>query len=322
MQYKVKESSDYRDLIIIGSGPAGYSAAIYAKRSGIDVVMITGLEQGGQLMGTTNVDNYPGFTHILGPQLMANMEEQTRALEVEIINDYINSVDLGNKIIKLNGNQALYSAKSIIIATGSGAKWLGAKGEAKYRGYGVSSCATCDGFFFKNQVVAVVGGGNVAIEDALYLSNVAKKVYIIHRRNEFRGEKILQNKLVKNYKIEIIWDHTVDEILGEENPLSVKEVRIKNVHSGITKNLQIDGLFVAIGHTPNTSFLKGVVDLDEDQYIKTYNNTCQILVNGKVHPGVFAAGDVRDKIYRQAITSAATGCQAALDVQSYLGHNF
>lgn len=304
------------DLIIIGSGPAGYTASIYAKRAGLNPIIIQGMQPGGQLTQTSDVENFPGFKSIQGPKLMMNMEDQARELGVEIIFDYIKSVDFSKKPYILNGETKSYTTKSVIISTGSTARYLGVKGEEEFKGFGVSACATCDGFFFKNQTVAIVGGGNTAVEDTIYMSNLAKKVYLIHRRDTFKADRILQNKLFTLPNVEIIYHSEVEEVLGGGNPKALTGLNIKNNKTGELNTLQIDGLFVAIGHTPNTGFLDGALDIDEDNYLVT-NNT-HALKNGIHLEGIYAAGDVQDKIYKQAITSAGSGCIAALNVQHYL----
>lgn len=314
------ENNHIKDLIIIGSGPAGYTAGIYAKRAGLNPIIIQGMQPGGQLTQTTEVDNFPGFKSILGAELMMNMEDQARELGVEIIFDVIKSVDFSKKPYVLHGETQSYITKSVIISTGSTARYLGIKGEEKFKGFGVSACATCDGFFFKNQTVAIVGGGNVAVGDAIYLSAIAKKVYVIHRKDSFRAEKMLQNKLFSLPNVEIIWNSEVEEALGNdlgsENLKALTGIIIKNNKNGEKSNLQINGLFIAIGHTPNTGFLGNSLDIDADNYLIT-NNT-QTLKNGVPVKGIYAAGDVQDKIYKQAITSAGSGCIAALNVQHYL----
>ncbi|MDR0483770.1 MAG: thioredoxin-disulfide reductase [Alphaproteobacteria bacterium] len=309
--------TNIKDIIIIGSGPAGYTAGIYAKRSGLNPIIIQGMEPGGQLTQTTEIENFPGFKSIGGVDLMQNMENQARDLGVEIIFDTIKSVDFSKKPYTLNGEVSSYTTNSVIIATGSSAKYLGVQGEQEFKGFGVSACATCDGFFFKNQVVAVVGGGNTALADVLYLSNLAKKVYLIHRRNSLRGEEIMQKRIFSLANVEILWDSEVIEVLGAKNPSpAVNSLLIKNNKTSQTSTLNVDGLFVAIGHTPNTKFLGTSLDTDEDGYLIT-NNT-KALKNGTHLEGIYAAGDVQDKIYRQAITSAGSGCIAALNAHEYL----
>jgi thioredoxin reductase (NADPH) len=309
------------NLIILGAGPAGYSAAIYAKRAGLNPVIIQGLEPGGQLMTTTHVENYPGFSSIMGPQLMENMRKQIEELGVEFINDYIISTDLSSNPYKLVGSKTTYITKSLIIATGSTAKWLDVKGIKDFKGYGISACATCDGFFFKDQVVAVVGGGNSALEEAQYLSNIASLVYLIHRRDTFRGEEIMINRIKNNPKIEIIYNTEIKEAYGNLTKKELEGLELYNNKTNQTNKLSVNGLFIAIGHSPNTKFLVNQLDLDETGYIMPYNNGTQATFKGIVKQGIFAAGDVRDNVYRQAITSAGFGCMAALDAQKFLNHS-
>ncbi len=305
------------EVIIIGSGPAGYTAAIYLKRGGYNPLVIQGLQPGGQLTQTHEVENFPGFQSILGSELMLRMEEHAKSLGVDMIFDFVKSVDFTQSFRILYGETSVYKAKAVIIATGSTAKYLGVKGEDDFLGFGVSACATCDGFFFKNKTVAVVGGGNTAVEDSIYLSAIAKKVYLIHRRNQLRGDKILQDKLFSLPNIEIIWDSEIREVLGEQNPIKALRSLIIENNKTLTKDqLLIDGLFIAIGHTPNTGFLEGYLDTDSADYLIT-NNT-KVLRSGNIIEGIFAAGDVQDSIYRQAITSAGSGCIAAIQAQHFL----
>jgi thioredoxin reductase (NADPH) len=301
-------------LLIIGGGPAGYTAAIYAARAAMKPVLVTGLQPGGQLMTTTDVENFPGFAHaVQGPALMQAMYEQAQNVGTEIITDHINRVDFAKKPFTAVGDEHTYTADAVIICTGAQAKWLGLESEMKFRGYGVSGCATCDGFFFKNKVVAVIGGGNSAMEEALYLTHHAREVIVVHRRDQFRGEKILQERIAKNPKIRVIWHHELAEVTGQENPKAVQGMVLKNTQTGAMQNVAVDGIFVAIGHSPATELFKGVLDLDNDGYIKTAPGSVKTNV-----PGVFAAGDVIDKVYRQAVTAAGLGCMAALDVERYL----
>ena len=301
--------------LILGSGPAGLTAAIYAARAALEPILVTGMTPGGQLTTTTLVENYPGFVDpIDGNQLMQQMTDQAKRLGVKIINDYITEVKLEKRpFICLTENKTQYKCDSLIISTGANARWLEITSEKKFKGYGVSSCATCDGFFYKNKNVAVVGGGNVAVEDALYLANFAKQVTLIHRRDELRAEKMLQKKLFANKKIKIMWDHVVDEILGTENPLGVTGLKIKNVKNNKVTTLSLEGIFIAIGHIPNTALFKNFLKMDKSDYIITKPNSTQTNIEG-----VFAAGDVQDKIYRQAVTAAGSGCMAALEVEKYL----
>ncbi|MCE2991918.1 MAG: thioredoxin-disulfide reductase [Candidatus Jidaibacter sp.] len=302
-------------VLIIGSGPAGYSAAIYASRAGLDTLLVTGSEPGGQLTSTTDVENYPGFAEVIqGPWLMEQMEAQAKNVGVKIVGDKISEVDFTNRpFICKSENGEVYSAQTVIISTGAQAKWLGVKGESKYQGFGVSGCATCDAFFYRGKEVLVVGGGNTAVEEAIYLTNHASKVTVVHRRDSFRAEKIAQDRLFSNPKISVIWDTVIDEVLGEQNPLGVTGALLKNVKTGALTEMKVDGIFVAIGHLPNTAIFKGKVEMDEEGYIITKPDSTETNI-----PGVFAAGDVQDKIYRQAITAAGTGCMAALQVNKFL----
>jgi len=305
-------------LIIIGSGPAGYSAAVYAARANRSPLLITGVEQGGQLMTTTEVDNWPGDVEGLqGPALMERMRRHAERFSTQIVNDHVQNVDLGVRPFKLRGDTHHYTCDALIVATGAAAKYLGLPSEDKYRGRGVSACATCDGFFFKGQKVAVTGGGNTAVEEALYLSHIAKHVTLIHRRDRLRAEKILQERLfreVESGKMSVIWNHTVDEVLGDQH--GVNGVRLLSTEGHKTRELEVTGLFVAIGHTPNTAIFAGQLDMREG-YIQIRGGADGDATATSV-PGVFAAGDVADHVYRQAITSAGAGCMAALDADKYL----
>jgi len=311
-------SSQHHRLIILGSGPAGYTAAVYAARANLKPVMITGLEVGGQLTTTTEVDNWPGDVEGLqGPDLMARMQKHAERFETQIIYDHIHVVDLKTRPFKLSGDQGEYTADALIISTGASAKYLGLESEQSFRGKGVSACATCDGFFYKNQDVAVIGGGNTAVEEALYLANIANKVTIVHRRDKFKGEKILHDKLFKRAaegKVEIVWDSTLDQVLGDES--GVTGMRIKNVKNGESRDIPLKGVFIAIGHSPNTGIFEGQLEM-KGGYIQVKSGSEGDATATSV-PGVFAAGDVQDHVYRQAITSAGTGCQAALDAERYL----
>ncbi len=308
----------HHKLIIVGSGPAGYSAAVYAARANLNPVIITGLEQGGQLMTTTDVENWPGDPGDLqGPELMARMLQHAEKFDTQVIFDYINTVDLKQTPFTLNGDQATYSCDALIIATGASAMYLGLESEEAYKGKGVSACATCDGFFYRDQPVAVVGGGNTAVEEALYLSNIASKVYLVHRRDELRSEKILQDRLfekAKNGNVELVWDHVVDEVLGEAS--GVNALRVKSVKDDSTQTLDVHGVFIAIGHKPNTQIFDGQLDMQHG-YI-TVESSQQGNATQTSVAGVFASGDVMDHIYRQAITSAGSGCMAALDAERFL----
>lgn len=305
-------------LIILGSGPAGYTAALYAARANLKPLVITGLQQGGQLMTTTDVDNWPGDVEGLqGPDLMARMLKHVQRFDSEVIFDHINKVDLSKRPFVLAGNDTIYHADALIIATGASAQYLGLDTEAKYMGKGVSACATCDGFFYRGQDVAVVGGGNTAVEEALYMANIAKHVFLIHRRDAFRAEKILVDKLmgkVNSGKISLVLDSVVDSILGNEN--EVNGVKIKNVKTGNFSQLNVQGVFIAIGHVPNTDLFQGQLKMENNYIIvKGGNRGFSTMTSVR---GVFAAGDVADSVYRQAVTSAGTGCMAALDAEKYL----
>lgn len=311
-------SSRHSRLIILGSGPAGYSAAVYAARANRQPLLITGLEEGGQLMTTTEVDNWPGDAHgLTGPGLMERMRKHAERFGTEIVNDHINKADLSRRPFVLEGDRGTYTADALIIATGATAKYLGLPSEQEFRGRGVSACATCDGFFFRNQAVAVVGGGNTAVEEALYLSNIASHVTLVHRRDKLRSEKILQDHLferVREGKATVVWNHTVDEVLGDDS--GVTALRVAAVDSDGKRDIPVSGVFIAVGHAPNTQLFEGQLEM-RSGYIVVRSG-----VNGNATatsvPGVFAAGDVADHVYRQAITSAGTGCMAALDADKYL----
>lgn len=308
-------SEIYTKVLIIGSGPAGYTAAIYAARANLEPTLVSGLEPGGQLMITTDVENYPGFADVIqGPWLMEQMRLQAEHVGTKVLQDQIVDIDFSNRPFICKGEGGtIYKAETLIISTGAQAKWLGIDSETKFLGFGVSGCATCDGFFFRGKEVLVVGGGNTAVEDALYVANHASKVTLIHRRDSLRAEKILQDRLFKNPKIHVIWNHVLDEVLGQEDPLSVTGVRIKDTQTGKTQELSVDGVFIAIGHVPNTKLFKGKIDLDEEGYIIGSPLTSETSIEG-----VFAAGDVRDKVYRQAVTAAGMGCMSALDAARFL----
>ncbi len=306
----------HHKLIIIGSGPAGYTAAVYAARANLKPVIITGMEKGGQLMTTTDVDNWPGDVEGLqGPDLMARMEEHVKRFATEIIFDQINKVDFSKRPFTLWGEEASYTCDAVIIATGASAKYLGIESESKYRNRGVSACATCDGFFFQGQDVVVVGGGNTAMEEALFMANIAKSVTVVHRRDKFRGEKILADKITHKANVKVEWNHVTEEILGDEN--GVTGIRLKDVHTGESKDLQVKAVFIAIGHQPNTQIFAGQLDMGESGYIKVQAGTHGDATATSV-AGVFAAGDVADAVYRQAVTSAGSGCMAALDAERFL----
>ena len=302
------------DLAIIGSGPAGYTAGIYASRASLKPVLFEGLESGGQLMLTTDVENYPGFdSGIMGPDLMQIFKKQAERFGTEIKTETINSIKKIDGGFSLESAKETYEFKSVIISSGASAKWLDVKGEKELQGHGVSACATCDGFFFKEKEVIVVGGGDSAMEEALFLTKFAKKVYIVHRRDSFRASKIMQDRALGNDKIEVLWNKEVTEIHGSE---SVESVSLADTKDGSSSEVNIDGVFMAIGHTPNVDFLDGLVELDEKGYVKTGFTT----ETSTSVPGVFAAGDVADSIYRQAVTAAGTGCQAAIDAERWLDH--
>ncbi len=306
-------------LLILGSGPAGYTAAVYAARANLNPVLITGLEQGGQLTTTTDVENWPGGVEGLqGPGLMEDMRAHAERFNTEIIFDHINKVDLKQRPFWLQGDSSAYSCDALIICTGASAQYLGLASEEAFKGKGVSACATCDGFFYREKPVAVIGGGNTAVEEALYLSNIASHVTLVHRRDELRAEKILQGRLFEREKagrVAIAWDHVLDEVLGDQT--GVTGLRIKNVKDGSTRDLKADGVFIAIGHKPNTDLFQGQLDMHQNGYIKVKSGVVGDATACSV-PGVFAAGDVADHIYRQAVTSAGSGCMAALDAERYL----
>jgi thioredoxin reductase (NADPH) len=302
-------------LIIIGSGPAGYTAAIYAARALLEPVMISGFQPGGQLMITTDVENYPGFAEVIqGPWLMEQMRLQAEHVGTKMISDHITKVDLKQRPFRLEGDSGdVYTCDSLIIATGAQAKWLGLPSEGLFQGFGVSACATCDGFFYRNKEVVVVGGGNTAVEEALYLANLASKVTLVHRRDSLRAERILQDRLFKHPKIEVLWNHAVEEICGTENPSSVTHLRLKNLNTAEISDFKTDGVFIAIGHKPATELFVGQLDMKPGGYLQVNPGSTSTNI-----PGVFAAGDVTDDIYRQAVTSAGMGCMAALDAERYL----
>lgn len=305
-------------LLILGSGPAGYTAAVYAARANLNPVLVTGLQQGGQLMTTTEVDNWPGDdAGVMGPQLMERMQKHAERFATEIIFDHIHTVDLQSRPFTLSGDSGQYTCDALIVATGASAMYLGLESEEKFKGKGVSACATCDGFFYRNQKVAVIGGGNTAVEEALYLANIASEVILVHRRDELRAEKILQKHLFEKAeqgKVKLLWNHVLDEVLGDKS--GVTGMRVKNVKTGETQEIKLMGIFIAIGHKPNTDIFAGQLDM-ENGYIKVKSGTNGNATQTSVE-GVFAAGDVMDHVYRQAITSAGTGCMAALDAEKYL----
>jgi thioredoxin reductase (NADPH) len=311
-------NTQHHRLVILGSGPAGYSAAVYAARANLKPVLITGIALGGQLMTTTDVENWPADPDgVQGPELMERFQKHAERFDTQIIFDHINKVDLSKRPFTLNGDSGIYTCDALIIATGASAMYLGLKSETDFMGKGVSGCATCDGFFYKNQDVCVVGGGNTAVEEALYLSNIAKHVTVIHRRDKFRSEKILAERLMakeKEGKVTILWNHTLDEVLGDKT--GVTGVQVKSTQNGATKDLALKGCFIAIGHKPNTEIFEGQLDMANGYIITKCGREGNFTATSV--PGVFAAGDVQDHVYRQAVTSAGTGCMAALDADKYL----
>jgi len=308
-------TTHHSKVLIIGSGPAGYTAAIYAARANLEPTLVKGLQAGGQLTITTEVENYPGFADaVQGPWLMEQMQAQAENVGTKMFDDTIIEADLKSRPFKLVGDSGdVYTGDTLVVCTGATAKWLGLESEQAFQGFGVSACATCDGFFYRGKEVAVVGGGNTAVEEAIFLTNFASKVTLIHRRDELRAEKILQDRAFKNGKLEFCWDSTVEEIVGGDNPPGVTGVRVKNVKTGAVSELPVDGVFIAIGHQPNTELFKGQLDMDDEGYIVTEAGTPKTNI-----PGVFAAGDVQDKTYRQAVTAAGTGCMAALDAERFI----
>jgi len=308
-------ATQHSQLIILGAGPAGYTAAIYAARAMLKPTMITGFEPGGQLMITTDVENYPGFADVIqGPWLMEQMKAQAEHVGTQMISDYVVAADLSQRPFKLTGDSGVvYTCDALIIATGAKAKWLGLPSEEKFKGYGVSACATCDGFFYRNKEVVVVGGGNTAVEEALYLANLASHVTLVHRRDHLRAERILQERLLSHPKIRVVWDSEIEEICGSEAPLSVTHVRLRNVRSGEARDLATHGVFIAIGHAPASELFKGQIAVKPSGYIAVRPGTVETDI-----AGVFAAGDVADETYRQAVTAGGMGCMAALEAERYL----
>ena len=305
----------HHKLLILGSGPAGFSAAIYAARANLDPVVITGIETGGQLTTTTDVDNWPaGAEGLQGPDLMVQMQHHAERFDSKVVYDHIHTADLNSKPFLLHGDQATYTCDALIITTGASARYLGLDSEEAYKGKGVSACATCDGFFYRKQKVAVIGGGNTALEEALYLANIAEEVIMVHRRDKFRGEKILQQRVLEKENIKVHWDHVLDEVLGDD--MGVSGMRISHVSSGDQTELDLQGVFIAIGHTPNTGIFEGQLNMNNG-YIQIQSGL-EGNVTATSIPGVFAAGDVADQVYRQAVTSAGFGCMAALDAEKYL----
>ncbi|GAB4539703.1 MAG: thioredoxin-disulfide reductase [Ruegeria sp.] len=301
-------------VLIIGSGPAGYTAGIYASRAMLNPILVQGIEPGGQLTTTTEVENWPGDTEVQGPDLMVRMQDHAKAMGCEVVGDIINDLDLSKRPFTAKGDSGtIYTADAVILATGARAKWLGLPSEEKFKGFGVSACATCDGFFYRGQEIVVIGGGNTAVEEALFLTNFASKVTLIHRRDELRAEKILQERLFKNKKIHPLWFHELEEVFGSEDPLGVEGVRVRNVKTGEITEIPCKGVFVAIGHAPANELVKDVLETHMGGYVKTKPGTTQTSI-----PGVFAAGDLTDHVYRQAVTSAGMGCMAALDAERFL----
>ncbi|MCR9149541.1 MAG: thioredoxin-disulfide reductase [Rhodobacteraceae bacterium] len=301
-------------VLIIGSGPAGYTAAVYASRAMLDPILVQGIQPGGQLTITTDVENWPGDTEVQGPDLMVRMEAHARAMGAEVISDHIASLDLSKRPFTAQGDGGTtYTADAVILCTGAQARWLGLPSEEKFKGFGVSACATCDGFFYRGKEIVVAGGGNTAVEEALFLTNFASKVTLVHRRDSLRAEKIMQDRLFKNPKIEVIWNHTVEEVLGATDPLGVTGVRIKDVDSGETREVPCAGFFVAIGHAPASELVRDQLETHMGGYVKVEPGTTRTSI-----PGVFAAGDLTDHVYRQAVTSAGMGCMAALDAERWL----
>ena len=301
-------------VLIIGSGPTGYTAAVYASRAMLEPILVQGIEPGGQLTTTTEVENWPGDTEVQGPDLMVRMEAHAKAMGTEIIGDIISDLDLSQRPFTAKGDSgAIYTADAVILATGARAKWLGLPSEEKFKGFGVSACATCDGFFYRGQEIVVIGGGNTAVEEALFLTNFASKVTLIHRRDELRAEKVLQNRLLKHPKIEPLWFHELDEVVGTDAPLGVEAVRAKHTKTGEITEIPCKGVFVAIGHAPANELVKDVLETHSGGYVKVEAGSTRTSI-----PGVFAAGDLTDHIYRQAVTSAGMGCMAALDAEKFI----
>ena len=311
-------ASHHGKVLILGSGPAGLTAAIYAARASLEPLLVHGIQPGGQMTITTDVENYPGFADVVqGPWLMEQMQAQAEAVGTKFVADEIVSVDLSRRPFHATGDSGDgFSFESLIITTGAQARWLGLESEQKFQGFGVSACATCDGFFFRGKDVIVVGGGNTAVEEALYLTNHASKVTLVHRRDALRAEKILQQRLLSHPKIEVQWDTVLDEVLGDANPLGVTGARLRNLKTGKAHDAKVDGVFIAIGHTPNTEVFKGHLDMDDEGYLVTQADSTRTNI-----PGVFAAGDVQDKIFRQAVTAAGTGCMAALEAEKFLAEH-
>jgi len=301
-------------VLIIGSGPAGYTAAVYASRAMLEPVLVQGIQPGGQLTITTEVENWPGDTEVQGPELMVRMEAHAKAVGTEIVSDIVTSLDLSRRPFRaVCDSGETFLAEAVILATGAQARWLGLESEERFKGFGVSACATCDGFFYRGSRVAVIGGGNTAVEEALFLTKFAEKVFVVHRRDEFRADKILQKRLFANPKVEVIWDHVLDEVVGESDPKGVTGARIRHVATGEARELDVAGVFVAIGHSPASELVKDQLEMHHGGYVWVKPGTAETSV-----PGVFAAGDVTDHVYRQAVTSAGMGCMAALEAERFL----
>ena len=315
MSQDSKSETHHGKVLILGSGPAGLTAAIYAARAGLAPALVHGMEPGGQMTITTDVENYPGFADVIqGPWLMEQMQAQAEQVGTRMFSDLVTSVDFSRRPFRCEGDSgARYVGDSVIIATGAQARWLGLESEDKFKGFGVSACATCDGFFFRGKRVAVIGGGNTAVEESLFLTHHADRVVLVHRRDTLRAEKILQDRLFNNPKIEVMWDHMADEVLGDDEPLGVIGLRVRHVKSGASRELALDGVFVAIGHDPTTALFRGQLEMDDEGYILTAADSTETSV-----AGVFAAGDVQDKLFRQAVTAAGTGCMAALEAEKFL----
>ena len=314
----ISAETTHAKLVIVGSGPAGYTAAVYAARAMLEPILIQGIQPGGQLTITTDVENYPGFADVIqGPWLMEQMQKQAEHVGTRIVTDHVNDLDLTQRPFQLTTDAGhTYVADAVVLATGAQARWLDLPSEQKFKGYGVSACATCDGFFYKNKEVLVIGGGNTAVEEALFLTNFASKVTVVHRRDHFRAEKILQDRLFKNPKIGVIWDSALHDVVGSDNPLKVRGVVLKNVKTGETQEIAADGVFIAIGHSPSTELVAGKIKIKPNGYVWTapYSTATSV-------PGLFAAGDVTDDIYRQAVTAAGLGCMAALEAEKFIAHH-
>ena len=314
---KTTPKTTHAKLVIAGSGPAGYTAAIYAARAMLEPILIQGIQPGGQLTITTDVENYPGFADVIqGPWLMEQMQKQAEHVGTKVVIDHVNDLDLSQRPFRLTCDSGeVYSAETVVLATGAQARWLNLPSEQKFKGYGVSACATCDGFFYKNKEVLVIGGGNTAVEEALFLTNFASKVTVVHRRDSFRAEKILQDRLFKHPKISVIWDSVLDDVTGDANPPKVRGAVLKNLKTGAKQEMAADGVFIAIGHTPSTELVAGKIKMKPNGYVWTapYSTATSL-------PGLFAAGDVADDIYRQAVTAAGLGCMAALEAERFLAH--